>query len=57
MNNDVIALKSIGEDSTFMYRFRIALVNGMGTYNGNSAQNTKLLNLLKEGNLIKPKDK
>lgn len=53
----VDALKSIGEDSTFMYRFRIALANGMGAYKGNSAENTKLLNLLKEGILIKPKDK
>ena len=50
----VDALKSIGETSTFMYRCKIALANGMGSYKGNSAQNTKMLLLLKEGNLIKP---
>ena len=50
----VDALKAIGETSTFMYRCKIALANGMGTYNGNAAQNTKMLMLLKEGKLLRP---
>lgn len=50
----VDALKSIGETSTFMYRGKIALANGISSYKGSSAQNAKMLMLLKEGKLIKP---
>lgn len=50
----VDALKSIGATSTFTYRKKIAKANGIKTYLGTSSQNTKLLNLLKKGKLIKP---
>ena len=50
----VDALKSIGEDSSFEYRTKIAKVNGISNYYGTSTQNTYLLKLLKEGKLIKP---
>ena len=53
-NSIVDALKSIGENSSFNYRERIANVNGISYYYGTSYQNIKLLNLLKEGKLIKP---
>lgn len=50
----VDALKSIGATSTFAYRKKIAKANGIKTYLGTGSQNTKLLNLLKKGKLIKP---
>ena len=50
----VDALKAIGENSSFEYRNKIALLNGISNYYGTSYQNNKLLNLLKEGKLIKP---
>ena len=50
----VDALKDIGEISTFMYRGKIAIANGIGSYKGSSEQNAKMLILLKEGKLIKP---
>ena len=50
----VDALKSINVDSSFSYRTRIANVNGIANYAGTSVQNITLLNLLKEGKLIKP---
>ena len=50
----VDALKSIGATSTFTYRKKIAKANGIKTYLGTGSQNTKLLNLLKKGKLIKP---
>jgi len=49
----VDALKSIGEDNDFDYRKKIAIANNIKNYTGSSTQNTKLLNLLKEGKLIK----
>ena len=50
----VAALKSIGEDDvTFEHRKVIALVNGINGYTGTAAQNTYLLNLLKQGKLIR----
>ena len=50
----VDALKSINVDSSFAYRTRIASANGIKNYIGTSIQNITLLNLLKEGKLIKP---
>lgn len=49
----VDALKSIKEDSSFQNRGKIANKNGIDKYTGYSYQNTKLLNLLKEGKLKK----
>lgn len=48
------ALKSIGAAYSFSYRKKIAKKNGITLYVGTSSQNTKMLNLLKKGKLIKP---
>ena len=50
----VTALNSIGAKSTFAYRSKIAKANGIAAYMGTATQNTKMLNLLKKGKLIKP---
>ena len=50
----VDALKSIGASNTFSYRKKIASANGIKAYIGTATQNTKLLNLLKQGKLIMP---
>ena len=50
----VTALKSLGITSTFAHRNKIAKANNIKVYVGTAAQNTKLLNLLKQGKLIKP---
>ena len=50
----VDALKSIGVNSTFAYRKQIAKANGIKSYLGTPSQNTNLLNLLKNGKLLKP---
>jgi hypothetical protein len=39
---------------TKSYRKNIAAANGIKNYTGTAAENTKLLNLLKNGKLIKP---
>ena len=44
----------MGASTTFDYRKQIAAKNGISNYTGTSSQNTKLLNLLKQGKLIKP---
>ena len=49
------ALKSIGVDSSFSNRQAIAAINGINDYSGSYDQNVKLLNLLKQGKLIKSK--
>ena len=49
----VDALKSIGVDSSFANRKRIAANNGITNYTGSAIQNIKLLNLLKNGKLKK----
>ena len=49
----VDGLKSIGVDSSFANRKRIARANGISNYTGSALQNIKLLNLLKKGNLKK----
>ena len=50
----VDALKAIKEQSSYDYRSKVAEVNGIKNYAGTSAQNIKLLDLLKSGKLIKP---
>lgn len=50
----VDALKAIGVTSTFAYRTKIAKANSIKGYIGTPSQNTKMLNLLKSGKLIKP---
>jgi len=51
----VDALKSLGINSGKNNRKRIAVLNGIKNYAGTATQNTKLLNLLKRGKLIKSK--
>ena len=51
----VDALKSLGINSGKNNRKRIAVLNGIKNYSGSASQNTKLLNLLKRGTLIKCK--
>jgi hypothetical protein len=50
----VDCLKSIGVDSSFAYRQRIATKNGVANYRGSAPQNDKLVSLGKKGKLIKP---
>lgn len=50
----VDCLKSIGVDSSFAYRKRIAVKNGVANYKGTAPQNDKLVSLGKKGKLIKP---
>lgn len=50
----VDCLKSIGVDSSFAYRKRIATKNGVANYRGSAPQNDKLVSLGKKGKLIKP---
>lgn len=50
----VDALNSLGIDSSKPYRKKIAYANGIEDYNFTEEQNTFLLNLLKDGDLIKP---
>lgn len=51
----VDALKSLSINPSKSNRKRIATLNGIKNYIGTAAQNTKLLNLLKRGKLIKCK--
>lgn len=50
----VTALKSLGVNSAFSYRKKIAKKNGITLYVGTVTQNIKMLTLLKQGNLLKP---
>ena len=50
----VLALNSIGVDSSFTYRKKIAKANGIKLYAGTANQNITMLNLLKQGKLIRP---
>ena len=50
----VTALNSLGIGSSFANRKNIAKANGISNYVGTASQNIKLLNLLKQGKLIKP---
>ena len=49
----VEALNAIGADSSFNNRKAIAKANNINGYIGSSSQNIKMLNLLKQGRLIK----
>lgn len=50
----VTALKSVGEnDTSFEHRKKIAGANGIKLYVGTANQNTSLLKLLKQGQLVK----
>jgi uncharacterized repeat protein (TIGR02543 family) len=48
------ALESIGENSSFDFRATIAEANGITGYTGTAEQNIQMLNLLKNGTLLKP---
>ena len=50
----VDCLKSIGVDSSYTYRQRIASKNGIANYKGSAPQNDKLVSLGKKGRLMKP---
>lgn len=50
----VSALNSLKITSTYSYRTKIAKANKINLYVGTASQNTKMLNLLKQGKLIKP---
>ncbi len=52
-NSLVDGLHTIGVNTSFSNRSKIAKKNGIKLYLGTAAQNTKLLNLLKQGKLIK----
>jgi murein DD-endopeptidase MepM/ murein hydrolase activator NlpD len=52
-NSIVDALKQIGVDSSFEHRKKLAERNNITNYRGTPEQNTKLLNLLKQGKLKK----
>lgn len=54
-NSLVDALKSLGVNSAYAYRKQIAAANGITGYRGSAAQNSEMLNLLKQGKLIKAK--
>ena len=50
----VAALAAVGEkDTSYSHRAQIAKANGVTNYSGTAAQNTGLLNLLKQGRLKK----
>ena len=50
----VDGLKSINADSSYGYRCCIAARNGIGGYRGEPNQNVHMLNLLKQGRLLRP---
>lgn len=50
----VDALNAVRADSSYSNRTKIAAANGISNYSGTAAQNTQMLNLLKQGRLVKP---
>lgn len=48
------ALNAVGAESSFAYRTKIAAANGVADYTGSAAQNTSLLQLLRQGRLLRP---
>lgn len=50
----VEGLRSIGVNASYANRKKIAIANSIGNYTGTAVQNTTLLDLLKNGKLIKP---
>ena len=51
----VDGLRAVGVDSSYSNRSKIAALNGISNYSGTASQNTQMLNLLKQGKLIKSK--
>lgn len=49
----VEALQQINVDYSYSYRKKLALVNNIKSYTGTNTQNMRMLNLLKNGKLIK----
>ena len=54
-NSIVDGLKSVGVNSSYDNRKKIAQANGIKNYTGTAKQNTELLNKLKKGTLKKAK--
>lgn len=50
----VDALKKAGENSSLSNRKKIAIANGISDYSGTAKQNITLLNLMKQGKLVRP---
>ena len=50
----VAALDALGINSSYSNRSKIAAANGITGYSGSAAQNTRLLELLKQGRLARP---
>jgi hypothetical protein len=50
----VDALKKVGENSSLSNRKKIAIANGISDYSGTAKQNITLLNLMKQGKLVRP---
>ncbi len=48
------ALKSVGVDSSYAFRKKIAVANNIANYSGTSSQNIQMLSLLKSGRLLRP---
>ena len=48
------ALDAVGAQSGYSYRTQIAAANGMAGYSGSASQNTALLQLLRQGRLLRP---
>lgn len=48
------ALDALGVPSSYSYRAEIAAANGISDYRGAAAQNTRMLELLRQGRLLKP---
>ena len=49
-----VALDSLGTDPSYSSRAKIAVANGITGYSGTAAQNTALLELLRQGRLVRP---
>lgn len=47
------ALSAVGVNSSYAHRKEIAAANNIANYSGTAAQNTQMLNLLKQGKLVK----
>lgn len=47
-------LKSLNEDYSYLYRKKVASINNINNYTGTFKENNSLVNLIKQGKLIKP---
>lgn len=50
----ITAFNKIGCDSSYSYRSKVAIANGISNYSGKSSENIQLLNLVKQGKLLRP---